>query len=123
MTFLNRIALSAILPAFTGAVDAQSLENWGGTAAWIEIHEPDDEHRGARAQVTFHNEMVHGPDDNECFPLTLDDFTVEVCFEWNVGGQAERATVLPPDGYIAQPPEMLVDEGQTDTLYVWGATS
>jgi hypothetical protein len=71
MTFLKRIALGAMLSAFTGAADAQSFENWGGTAAWIEIHEPDDEHGGARAQVTFHNEMVHGPDDNECFPLTL----------------------------------------------------
>jgi hypothetical protein len=48
---------------------------------------------------------------------------VEVCFEWNVSGQAERATVLSPDGYIAQPSEMVVDEGRTDTLYVWGATS
>lgn len=125
MTRLTVTSLSAvtIALALVNEAPAASRNDWGGTAAYIEIRKPDNDHRGARAQVTFHNEMVHGPDDNECFPLTLDDFAVTVCFEWNVDGQAERATVLPPDGYIAQPPEITVDEGQSDTLWIFGATS
>lgn len=125
MTLLTHAPLCAlpVLLALQAQAWAENMHDWGGSAAWIQMHEPDDDHRGARAQVTFHNEMVHGPDDNECFPLTLDEFIVTVCFEWNVHGQAERATVLPPDGYIAQPPEITVDEGQTDTLWIFGATS
>ncbi len=125
MCLKTHFILYASIPLFglASQAQAQSRYDWGGTSAWIEIHEPDHEHRGARAQVTFHNEMVHGPDDNECFPLTLNEFTATVCFEWNVRGQAERATVLPPDGYVAQPPEITVDEGQTDTLWIFGATS
>lgn len=125
MTRLQHLIPCTCMMAFGpfAAAAADSRHDWGGTPSWIEIRPPDHEHRAARAEVAFHNETVHGPADNKCFPLRLDDFEVTVCFEWNVDGQAERATVIPPDGYIAQPPELVVDEGETDTLWIFGSTS
>lgn len=87
--------------------------------SWIEIHAPAV--ADAVATVTFKNEPVHSAD--QTFDLSWQGVTVTVVFDWDADGQpAERITVLPPEGYVAQPPEIDAPEGATVEIHIisWG---
>jgi hypothetical protein len=73
---------------------------------------------GAVAQVTFVNATVHA-DETVTFDLTLDGLTVTVEALVGRGLTPDRMTVIPPDGYYAEPPEMDVEEDGVGTIIVY----
>lgn len=113
------VAIVAIVATPAGA---DSVMRWHGLQAferrpaYVEIHAPTV--AGAVASVTFQNEMTHNGD--EPFTLDLDGLEISVELLWQVDGtDAERITVYPPDGYVAVPPQITVNEGQRDTLHIY----
>jgi len=91
----------------------QSTYVWPGSGvtgwkdSYVKIHEPTD--LSAVATVTFYNTYTH--QGNETFTITWNDITVGVEIQWNVDSVgSERITVTPPQGYIAVPPELDVNE-------------
>lgn len=118
------VSLSTILAALL-ALPAAAQEN---AKVWPYTYETDDlpasvtlhapTHDGADASLTFINRVIHHSD--EAFTLVWEAIEVDVLLEWNVGGSnAERVVVYPPDGYIAIPPEMDVDEDEEQTLHIF----
>jgi hypothetical protein len=73
---------------------------------------------GAVAQVTFVNATVHA-DETVTFDLTLDGLTVTVEALVGRGLTPDRMTVIPPDGYYAEPSEMDVEEDGVGTIIVY----
>jgi len=74
---------------------------------------------GAVAEVVFLNTEVHGQ-FAYAFPLTLDGLTVSIAMEINAqGGAADRMTVTPPEGYIAVPDSVLVDENGAGAVVIY----
>lgn len=126
MKFVVHILAFVILNAVcVSQVTAESRREWpaydGSRPAWVEIHDaPEDS--TAYAQVTFFNRVAH--QGSEEFTLTFGEFDVLIILSWQYdGGQAEMITVIPPPGYIAIPPEIVVDEDTTGTVLIYGATS
>lgn len=64
---------------------------------------------GAVAEVVFDNKTVHS-DELVTFDLTMDGLTVTVEALVGRGLTPDRMTVIPPDGFIADPPEIDVGE-------------
>ena len=108
-----------LTPAFADAEKVwrgQPSSNYEPSIA--RLHEPTAP--DAVASLTFQNEPVHWQD--EAFSLDWGGFVVLVEFDWQADHtQAERLTVYPPDGYIAIPPQITVNEDETQTLhfYAW----
>ena len=110
-----RLAL-CLLASPVAAQDARIWRDYAGVTSQVHIHEPA--HPDAVASVTFQNDTVH--QGNEAFPLEWGGIRVIVELEWQVDDSAaERITVYPPDGYIAIPPQLTVDEGHTMTLHIF----
>ena len=73
---------------------------------------------GAVATITFENTMVHSEDEE--VTLVWNDIVVNFAFGFNVDALgAERVTAFPPDGYIARPPEVTVQEDTTGTIHIY----
>lgn len=100
---------------------ADAIKEWPGVGdpSWVELHEPTAPN--AVATVTFANRPVHNQDDR--FTLTLDGLTVSftLAWGWHEGRREETLTIYPPDGYIAVPPQLDLDEWVTDSahIYLW----
>lgn len=74
---------------------------------------------GAVAEVVFPNTEIHGQ-FAYAFDLTLDGLTVTIVMEINAqGGAADRMTVTPPEGYIAVPDSVLVDENGAGAIVIY----
>jgi hypothetical protein len=74
---------------------------------------------GAVAEVVFLNQEIHTA-FGYTFDLTLDGLTVTVVMEINAaGGAADRMTVTPPEGYIAVPDSVLVDENGAGVIHIY----
>lgn len=73
---------------------------------------------GAVAEIVFDNRTVHS-DTLERFDLTLNGLTVTVEALVGRGLTPDRMTVIPPDGYYAEPPEMDVEEDGVETIIVY----
>ena len=83
--------------------------------SYVTIHEPTVEH--AAATVTFQNRHVHSGDD--AFALTFGDITITVSLDFNVDALgSERLTVEAPDGYVAVPRSIDVNEDQADVIHI-----
>jgi hypothetical protein len=84
--------------------------------AWVELHAPT--RPGAVASLTFENQMVHSA--NQTITLEWEGLRVEIDLEFQADGtQAERVIVTPPEGYIAAPRHLTVDEGRRETLHIY----
>jgi hypothetical protein len=112
--FLIAIALGlAALAWLSGMlampVNAETTHTWGSPfyASTITILPTDKP--GAVAEVVFDNRTVH-PDEKSRFDLTLGDLTVTVIALVGRGLTPDRMTIIPPDGYFADPPEIDVAE-------------
>lgn len=100
---------------------AESIKEWNGVGevSYVELHEPTDPN--AVATVTFANRPVHSYDDE--FTLVFEGLEVGFTMVWGFtqGRREETLTIYPPDGYIAVPPELDLDEWVTDEaqIYKW----
>lgn len=96
---------------------ADSVKVWGAPSnqSKLEMHAPTAP--DAIATLTFDNREVHAGRDN--FTLTFDDITVSVEFGFNVDSLgSERVTVYAPDGYVAVPPSIAVQENDTGEIHI-----
>lgn len=73
---------------------------------------------GPVASVTFHNEELHTKD--EAFDLSIPGLTVTVRTEINHAGLApDRFIVTVPEGFVAAPPDLMVEEGATGVILIY----
>jgi hypothetical protein len=125
MRFLLKILLISTLLYFLliGVLGADTHSYvWEGTRAsywedsYVKLHEPTDPN--AVATVTFYNTYTHEGDLG--FTLTWNDLTVEFEIEWNVDEVgSERIIVSPPEGYIAIPSELDVNEQSYGIIHIY----
>jgi hypothetical protein len=111
---LLALALLVALPA-----SAETTHTWGylpGYISTITLQPTDVE--GAVAEVVFDNRTVHA-DELARFDLTLDGLTVSVEALVGRGLTPDRMTVFPPDGFIAEPPELDVDEDAVGRIVIY----
>ena len=75
---------------------------------------------GAIAEVYMDNRSVNSPADEKTTTLTLNGLDVVVSFFWNVEGDADQVTVVPPDGYACKPTtcEMTIPEDETGKVLI-----
>lgn len=107
--------LSALVLAAPCA--AQDRHSWGGPGYQSTITLQPTDAPGAVAEVVFDNRTVH-VDELATFDLTLDGLTVTVEALVGRGLTPDRMTVLPPPGYIADPPEIDVPEEQIGRVLI-----
>lgn len=89
---------------------------FGSDVSFVEVHEPTDP--AAVATVTFRNAQVHTQDEE--FTLTFNDIEVYFLMDFQHNSQhAEKLTVIPPDGYIAIPGEILVWENEEQIVHIY----
>ena len=112
---MMRAVYAAIIAAglsTPASADAASRNISGTTVKMQATTEP-----GAVAEIIFDNQPENGPGDNGTFTLTLGGLDVEVTFIWGVGDDA--ITVIPPDGYFADPERLDVPEGGLGVLHIY----
>lgn len=113
-----RHVIAAILAATP--LHAESIKTWefeiSAARSYVELHAPTVP--GAVATVTFLNDVVHSTDER--FDLTWNDLQVTFLFDWQYDDtHDERLTVLPPEGYVAVPSEVIVPEGDTAVVHIY----
>ena len=108
-----------ILAAFAIPAHADTTHTWGGYfpeyASTISL-EPTTA-PGAVAQVTFKNKTVHA-DELVTFTLNLDGLAVEVTALVGRGLTPDRMSVVPPEGFIAVPPDLDVAEDEDGVILI-----
>ncbi len=120
-----RAAILAL--AVAGPAAAQELAEIGIADVRLGVTvvriQPTDE-PGAEAEVVFNNASVNTEHDIGRYEISLDGLTVQVEFGFNVApGGADSVTVLPPAGYIAEPPVLTVTEGDIGVVYIFAVVS
>lgn len=94
------------------------IRNWLGGLSSLELHAPEEP--GAVATLTFQNSEVHNSD--ESFTLSWNGIDVHIRFDWQVNDtRMERVYALPPDGFVAIPEYIDVDEKQTGQIHIFAA--
>lgn len=78
---------------------------------------------GAVAEIVYVNDDVNSSADNGVQMLTLGSLTVEVTFTWDADGGSDRITVAPPDGYMAVPDTLTLQEGTEGRLLIYPVTA
>jgi hypothetical protein len=112
--------IALLLALASPAAADPSVKVWPGMQgatepSTITLHAPTDP--AAVATITFVNTQVHGAD--EVFDLSWEGIEVTIYFEWNADeSPVERIEVIPPDGYIAVPPVLDVQEHTTGTVQI-----
>lgn len=89
---------------------------FGPDVSFVELHEPTDP--AAEVTVTFDNAQVHTQDEE----FTLEYEGIEVYFLMDFqhnSEQAEKLTVIPPDGYVAVPSEIIVWENESQIVHIY----
>lgn len=111
-----RLAHTAAL-IFAFPAHADNVHSWGPQffASTITM-QPTDE-PGAVAEIIFDNKTVHA-DETVTFTLDLDGLAVEVTAIVGRGLTPDYMAVTPPEGYIAMPPDIDVEEDQSGRILV-----
>lgn len=77
------------------------------------------EEPGAVAELLFKNEDIHNF-DKEVFNLDFEEVTVTVTLSIDREGNTPDEVILEPEeGYVAFPPSLMVQEGKTETFYIY----
>ena len=111
-----RLTLASALCALPAHADTTYA--WGmleGYRSTITLQPTDAP--GAVAEVEFINKTVH-TDEDVSFVLDLDGLAVTVDASVGRGLTPDRFTVTPPDGYVAMPPELDVQEDGVGVILV-----
>ncbi len=110
MKALIAAALLLTTPAF-----AAPSYNWGGSSATL-VMGPGV----PVATVICHNEMTGGQGgQGEDFTLSVGAFEVQVSVWQEWGDVPDRYTVTPPEGYVAVPQFIDVDENGTAEIQIY----
>ncbi len=110
-----RLILASALCALPAHAD--TTYTWGSVFYPSTITLQPTDAPGAVAEVVFDNKTVH-IDELVTFTLDLDGLAVTVDALVGQGMTPDRFTVTPPDGYVAVPPEMDVDEDAVGVILV-----
>ena len=110
--FLAAFAVGCVL---SGVVLASDTHVWNAET-FVKI--TPSEKPGVEAEVTFQNRDIH-PLEVETFTVELDGLAVELRLELNTDGAADTITVTPPPGYIAIPPEAVVQENSAVVVLIY----
>lgn len=70
------------------------------------------------AVVRFHNSLVRGHEIPREFRFTHDDKVVIVFLDSKAGDLPDTITVIPPDGYLAVPNEIAVEEDESVEILI-----
>jgi len=93
---------------------AQDSANWGGTGcqivpiqgeAWV-------------AEVRCRNELTSMTNPDVAADLRAGDLTVGLFVEQTLGRTPDSFAVFPPDGFVADPPVLVLDEGARGVVKV-----
>ena len=87
---------------------------WGGTGATITLEQPT----GHVATVHCQNELTQGT-STTTGEITIGGITVEVRVVHMPGDQPDKFEVYPPEGYIAVPRYLNVNEGDTGEIRIF----
>lgn len=121
------LGAAAILGAIVFATDAcpQDIKTWNSAAYSSYIRLQPTTNPEAVAEVEFKNAQVHGITQTERFTLSIDGMSVEVIATTGNGMTPDRMEVIPPDGFVAIPQVIDVEEDDTGIIYIYagGATS
>ncbi len=109
MKALIAAALLLATPAF-----AAPSYNWGGSSATL-VMGPGV----PVATVICNNRMTSGPGQGEDFTLSVGAFEVQVSVWQEWGDVPDRYTVTPPEGYVAVPQFIDVDENGTAEIQIY----
>lgn len=118
---MTRVALIACLVAAPAlAQDDTALfgvpSDLGATSVRLQPTDAPD----AVAEVVFVNAQINKDADEGVSTLVMGDLIVEVTFGFNVApGGADSITVVPPPGYYADPPTLVVTENDSGTVLIY----
>ena len=118
---IRALALSAILATPAFAADR---------AAWGTSPDPDRNTSAtlapadgpAMATVTIRNQLTAGHGATTSAILELPGMQVRVTVQHGAGDTPDRLTVEVPDGLIAVPPQIDVQEGESGVVSIYSAT-
>lgn len=101
--------------ALTGNALAQTEEFWGDAGDYSRVYiVPGEDHF---ADVCFDNTI--GPSMNfQTFKLTLDGLDVNIFMEHESLEKPDRMTVRPPNGFIAVPESIIVQEYKSGCIRI-----
>ena len=115
---LAGIALTALaLSALPGA--AETVHSWGVSPSSSATLAPGT--GIVVAMVLCVNRLTNGHDSLLVFSLDLHGFTVEVTVDHGDHTYPDIFAVTPPEGYIAVPPSVSVEEGETAVILIFAA--
>lgn len=116
-----RLTLFGLVLLFHGwlvtPVLAEDTRTWF-SGAMVSQMQLAPETGGPVASVTFHNEDIHTK--SEAFDLSIAGLTVTVQTRINHAGRSpDTFAVTVPEGFVAAPPEMMVEEGETAVILIY----
>jgi hypothetical protein len=103
---------AAILALIAAPAFASDIHNWGGSYAQL-VPADNGPHV---ASVICHNELTMDSPMQFGFALTLGPLTVQVEIEHGNGDIPDLYRVIAPEGFIAIPPAIFVNEGQSEEI-------
>ena len=104
------------LIAMTTAAHADPSRNWGGSSATLSAGPGTP-----MAYVDFVNRLTVVNEMFMAFTLDLGGFDVEIDVDHGPGDAPDRYTITPPEGFIAVPQIIEVDEGDTGRVAIYRA--
>ena len=107
------IAATAALAIIASPVQSAERFCWAGCNSTVTIAP----HPDAAAVVTFDNRRVHNT-KIEVFTLDLDGLAVSVEAHVGRGEEPDTIFVTPPEGYVARPPMVTVQENDTGEILI-----
>lgn len=114
------ILAAAVLPVLGWHVTpvlAGDTRTWS-SGAMVSQMQLAPETGGPVASVTFHNEDIHTK--SEVFDLAIPGLSVTVQTRINHAGRSpDTFAVTVPEGFVAAPPEMMVEEGETAIILIY----
>lgn len=94
--------------------------NGGETPLRISISAPP-EGEYHFADVHYHNRLAYGPSTPNEYHFTFQGEVVYVYMNAGPGDDPDSITVIPPDGYIAIPQELTLEEGENGIVQIFPA--
>lgn len=117
---LATLALTREAAADTARLELGCLDN--GPPTVIELLPTDEP--GAVAAVVYENRRANDYCDDGTYHLSIDGLLVTVIFTWNGGPSgADHLTILPPLGYMANPPEITLPENSQAVAFIYPGVS
>jgi len=106
---------AAILTMIGAPAFASDIHNWGGSYAQL-VPADNGPHV---ASVICHNELTMDSPMQFGFALTIGGLTVQIEIEQGSGDIPDLYRVIPPEGFIAIPPAIFVNEGQSEEIRIF----